>query len=49
MNCCGQTTILFGKNKICESEKQKLLGILIDQSVRFDEYILQMAKKLAEI
>ena len=38
----------IGKSKIWGSEKQKLLGILIDQNLRFDEYICHSAKKLAE-
>ena len=28
-----------------ESEKQKLLGVVIDRNLRFDEYILQQYKK----
>ena len=35
----------IGRNKIWESEKQKLLGIVIDRNLRFDEYILSQYKK----
>ena len=35
----------IGRSKIWESEKQKLLGILIDWNLRFDEYILSQCKK----
>ena len=33
------------RSKIWESEKQKLLGIVIDWNLRFDEYILSQRKK----
>ena len=33
------------RSKIWESEKQKLLGIVIDRNLRFDEYILSQWKK----
>ena len=33
------------RSKIRESEKQKLLGILIERNLRFDEYILSQCKR----
>ena len=33
-----------GRSKIWESEKQNLLGIVIDQNLRFNEYILSQCK-----
>ena len=35
----------IGSSKIWESEKQKLLGTVIDRNLRFDEYILSQCKK----
>ena len=35
----------IGRRRIWESEKQKLLGIVIDRNLRFDEYILSQCKK----
>ena len=35
----------IGRSKIWESEKQKLLGIVIDRNLRFDEYFLPQCKK----
>ena len=35
----------IGQSKIWESRKQKLLGIIIDRNLRFDEYILNQCKK----
>ena len=34
-----------GETKIWESKQQKLLGILIDRDLKFDEYILSQCKK----
>ena len=42
MNCCKKTS---GGVKFGQSEKQKLLGIVIDWNLRFDEYILSECKK----
>ena len=33
------------RSKIWESQKQKLLGIVIDRNLRFDEHILSECKK----
>ena len=33
------------KSKICESEKQKLLGIAIDRNLSFHEHILSQCRK----
>ena len=35
----------IGRSKIWQSEKQKLLGIVVDRNLRFDEYILSRCKK----
>ena len=35
----------IGRSKTWENEKQKLLGIVIDRNLRFDEYILPKCKK----
>ena len=35
----------IGKTKIWEIRKQKLLGIIIDRNLRFDEYVLNQCKK----
>ena len=35
----------IGKTKICESNKQKLLGVEIDRTLNFDEYIASLCKK----
>ena len=35
----------IGRSTIWESEKQKLLGTVIDRNLRFDEYILSQCKK----
>ena len=34
-----------GETKIRKSKQQKLLGILIDRDLKFDEYILSQCKK----
>ena len=34
-----------GETKIWENKKQKLLGILIDRDLKFDEYVLSQCKK----
>ena len=34
-----------GKTKIWESNKQKLLGVLIDANLNFDEYFFDLCKK----
>ena len=34
-----------GETKIWESKQQKLLGILIDRDLKFDEYVLLQCKK----
>ena len=34
-----------GETKIWKSKQQKLLGILIDRDLKFDEYILSQCKK----
>ena len=41
MNCFGQTS----EGVKWESEKVKLLGILIDRNLRFDEYVLSQCNK----
>ena len=33
------------QNKIWESRKQKLLGIITDRNLRFEEYVLNQCKK----
>ena len=38
----------IGETKIWESNKQKLLGVVIDRNLNFDEYILDYIKKLVE-
>ena len=40
-------TLFFnvGKTKIWESKQQKLLGILTDRDLKFDEYVLSQCKK----
>ena len=35
----------IGRSKTWENEKQKLLGIVIDRNLRFDEYILPKCNK----
>ena len=35
----------IGSSKMWESEKEKLLGIVIDRNLHFDEYILSQCKK----
>ena len=35
----------LGETKISESKQQKLLGILIDRDLKFDEYVLSQCKK----
>ena len=42
MNCHRQTSEGVDFQKV---KKQNLLGILIDRSLRFDEYILSQCKK----
>ena len=37
------------ETKIWESNKQKLLGVVIDRNLNFDEYVLDLSKKLVEI
>ena len=37
--------INVGETKIWDSKQQKLLGILIDRDLRFDEYVLSQCKK----
>ena len=42
--------VIFGKirhSKILENCTQKLLGIIIDRNLKFDEYILTQCKKAA--
>ena len=34
-----------GQTKIWESKQQKLLGIVIDRDLKFDEYVLLQCKK----
>ena len=36
----------IGQTKIWESRKQKLLGIIIDRNLRFDEYVLNQCRKV---
>ena len=38
-------TIAIGQTKILESRKQKLLGVIIDRNLCFDEYVLNQCKK----
>ena len=35
----------IGKRKILESNKQKLLGVIIDRNLNFDEYVFDLYKK----
>ena len=35
----------FGQTKIWESNKQKLLGIIIDRQLNFDEHMISLCKK----
>ena len=35
----------IGKRKILESNKQKLLGVIIDRNLNFDEYAFDLYKK----
>ena len=34
----------IGKTKICESKKQKLFGVEIDRTLRFDEHIASFCR-----
>ena len=34
-----------GETKIWDSKQQKLLGVLIDRDLKFDEYVLSQCKK----
>ena len=34
----------IGKTKICESKKQKLFGVEIDRTLRFDEHIASLCR-----
>ena len=36
----------IGQTKIWESKKQKLLGVVIDRQLNFDEYLNRFVKKL---
>ena len=35
----------IGEAKTCESSKQKLLGVVIDKDLRFNEYVSSLCKK----
>ena len=35
----------IGETKIWESKKQKLLGVVIDRNLNFDEYVFDLCKK----
>ena len=35
----------IGETKIWESNKQKLLGVVIDRNLSFDEYVFVLCKK----
>ena len=35
----------IGETKIWESNKQKLLGVVIDRNLNFDEYVFDLCKK----
>ena len=35
----------IGQSQIWESKEQKLLGVIIDRDIKFDEYILTQCKK----
>ena len=35
----------IGATKIWESDKQKLLGVVIDRNLNFDEYVFDLCKK----
>ena len=37
--------VTVGETKIWESKNQKLLGVLIDSDLKFDEYVLPQCKK----
>ena len=36
----------IGQSQIWESKRQKLLGVVIDRNMKFDEYILIQCKKV---
>ena len=38
----------IGEVKIWESSKQKLLGVLIDRNLKFDEYVSSLCDKVRE-
>ena len=40
-----ETFVNLGETKIWESKQQKLLGVLIDRDLKFDEYVLSQCKK----
>ena len=40
-----ETFVNVGQTKIWESKQQKLLGIVIDRDLKFDEYVLLQCKK----
>ena len=39
----------IGETKIWESNKQKLLGVVIDRNLNFDEYVFDLCKKAGRI
>ena len=38
-------TLFVGETNIWDSKQQKLLGVLIDSDLKFDEYVLSQCKK----
>ena len=40
-----ETLVIAGETKIWKNKQQKLLGILIDRDLKFDEYVLSQCKK----
>ena len=42
---CETLFVYVGKTKIWKGKQQKLLGILIDRDLKFDEYVLSKCKK----
>ena len=38
-------TLFVGETNVWDSKQQKLLGVLIDSDLKFDEYVLSQCKK----
>ena len=43
-----ETLVIAGETKIWKNKQQKLLGILIDRDLKFDEYVLSQCKKVGK-